>query len=154
MNFNRKDVLIGFAIIIVFIAGSLFYKKYKTPKPLQDSVPVSVTYRTDFEDSFNLEIPDNVNTLKLNDISGGDARGMATEKEILVDANDPDAGYYYEGWLQNGEKLVSIGKLIKTKGGWILEYDKNVYDEFNKILVSLERVYDNNIEKKILEGSF
>ena len=87
-------------------------------------------------------------------MSSGNGRGIATNKEILVDIEDPATGYFYEGWLEKSGNLISLGKLQIAKGGWLLEYDGSKYPEYKKIIISLERVLDNKIEKRILEGSF
>lgn len=155
MNFNRKDVVTGLIIIFLIIGGAYLYRYLKNPRTTTPTPsPVSFEFRKDFEDSFKLDIPDNVNSIELKDVSGGDGRGIATENEILVDANNPDENKYYEAWLEKDDKLVSLGKLQMAKGGWLLNYDKSKYSDYKKIIISLEKTNDNKIEKKILEGSF
>jgi len=159
MNFNKKDVIVGLVIIVAIIGGVLLYKKLKTSKPLSTQTPVSVTFREDFDaeggylDFIKNNIPDDVISIELKDISGGDSRGIATETEVLVDANDPESGCFYQGWLEKDGNLISIGKLQMAKGGWLLNYGPRS-EGFNKIVVSLEKLFDNKIEKRILEGSF
>lgn len=153
MNFNRKDVITGFLIIFVLIASYFIYKKVKTPKVLPTSTPVSVEYRQDFEDSFRIDLPEDENIIELKDVSGGDSRGVATKSEILVDANDPENGYFYQGWADIDGKLTSLGILTTAKGGWLLDFNSSL-EGASRIIVSLETKLDDALEKKILEGSF
>lgn len=155
MSSNRKDIITGFIIIVLIIAGVYLFKYLKKEKTIQVTPsPASYEFKKDFSDSFKINIPDNVNAIELNDISGGDTRGIATENEVLVDANDPENSYFYEAWLEKDGKQVSLGKLQMAKGGWLLSYDKSKYVGYKKIIISLEKTNDNKIEKRILEGSF
>lgn len=161
MNYNKKDIITGLVVILLIIGGVYLFKYLKKDKAvLPTSSPVSYEFKKDFDtesgylDSFLKNIPDNVNTIELKDITDGDSRGIATDSEILVDAADPDSGYYYEAWLESSDKLVSLGKLKVAKGGWLIEYDKSKNAGSTKVVISLEKVNDNKIEKRILEGSF
>ena len=163
MNYSKRDVAIGFIIIILVVVGAFYYKKVKTNKLnlIQTPAPVSIVFQEDIENSFKFDIPDDTNTFELKDVSGGlpageagNGRGIATDKEILADIEDPSDNYFYQGWLQKNDELISLGKLQIAKGGWLLEYDKSKLSDAEKIIISLERVFDNKIEKKILEGSF
>ena len=154
MNFNRKDVLVGLVIVVVVILGASLFKKLKTPKVLPSPAPQTVSYKDELENIFNLDIPENTNTIDLKDVSGGNARGIATSTEVLVDIEDPETGYFYQGWLENDGNFVSLGKLRVAKGGWLLEYNGSKNPEYTKIVISLEKVFDSKLETKILEGSF
>ena len=154
MNFNRKDVLVGLVIVVVVILGASLFKKLKTPKVFPSPAPQTVSYKDELENIFNLNIPKDTNTIDLKDVSGGNARGIATSTEVLVDIEDPEVGYFYQGWLENDGNFVSLGKLRIAKGGWLLEYDGSKYPNYKKIIISLEKRFDSTIETKILEGSF
>ena|SRR3989344_838575 len=154
MNYSRRDILVGFVIVIVIVLGVLLFKKLKTPKVLPTPIPQEISFKNDLEDSFNFYIPDNVKTVELKDISGGNGRGIATSTDILADIQDPASSYFYQAWLEDNGKFVSLGKLRTAKGGWLLEYDGSKYPEYKKLVVSLEKVFDNLLEKRILEGSF
>lgn len=155
MNYSRRDVLIGFAVIALIVIGVIVYRQNKANKAIQSPTPVPINFENELEDSFKYDIPDNVNSIELKDVSGGNGRGIATEKEILADIEDPALGYYYEAWLQNSNgNLVSIGRLQVGKGGWLLMYDKSKYSDHNNIIVSLEKLNDSSIEKRVLEGTF
>ena len=155
MNHNRKDIITGLVVVLLIIGGVYLFKYLKKDKTVvSTSSPASYEFKKDFSDSFKINIPDDVSFIELKDISGGDSRGIATDSEILVDAADTDTGYYYEAWLESSDKLVSLGKLKVAKGGWLIEYDRSKYPTSTKVVVSLEKLNDNKIEKRILEGSF
>lgn len=155
MDYSKKDIIIGFVIIVIIIAGTFLFKKYKIPAKIQVSpTPISISFKKELENNFKLNIPDNKSSVELKDVSGGDSRGLATDNEVLLDANDPVDGFFYQGWLQKGTTLVSLGKLQMAKGGWLLEYNKSKLPQAEKIIVSLEKTFDNKLETKILEGSF
>ncbi|HCR35925.1 hypothetical protein A2130_00165 [Candidatus Woesebacteria bacterium GWC2_33_12] len=156
MNYNRKDILVGLVIVVVVVLGVLLFKKLKTAKVLSTPVPQEISFKNDIEDSFKFDIPDNVKTTELKDVSGSNGRGIATSTEVLADIEDPVTGYFYEAWLQgsNNQDLISLGKLRIAKGGWLLEYEGSKYPEYKKIIISLEKVFDSNLEKRILEGTF
>jgi len=154
MNFNKKDVFTGFVVILFVVAGVYLYKYLKTPRTTSvTQTPISYEFKKDFEDTFKLDIPDNANSIELKDITGGDSRGIATENEVLVDANDPESGFY-QAWIEKDGVLTSLGKLTTAKGGWLVEYSMPISVENSKVVVSLEMNNDNKIEKRILEGSF
>ncbi len=154
MNFNKKDIVIGFIVIALIIAGVFYFKKDKKSKPVPTNPPVSVTYKEDFENTFKLDIPDNTDMIELKDVSGGNARGIVTETEILVDADEPESNHFYEAWLEKGEVLLPIGRLLSAKGGWLLKFNKTKDMDYDKIVISLEKTNDNKLESRVLEGSF
>lgn len=150
MNFSKKDIIIGFAIILIVVFGAYFYKRSKSPKIYTLSTPVPIIFQEDIENDFKYNIPDNITAIELK----GEGRGLATNKEILADIENPIAGYFYQGWVEDNDKLTSLGRLVEGKGGWMLEFPEVSDVENKKIIVSLEKVFDNKIEKRILEGSF
>ena len=155
MNYSRRDVLIGFVVVVLIIIGIIAYRQNKAKKVSVTPTPTSITFENELEDSFKYDIPDNANSIELKDVSGGNGRGIATEKEVLADIEDPAIGYYYEAWLENSSnERVSLGRLRMAKGGWLLEYDKSQRGDYNKLIISLERANDFTIEKRILEGTF
>lgn len=145
-------MIIGIIIILIIIGGAYLYKKLNTPKLEISTTPTSIEFQEDVENDFKYNIPENTTTVELK----GDGRGLTTNKEILADVENPATGYFYEAWLQdsgNGN-LTSLGKLVEGKGGWMLEFPVISNTEGQKIIISLEKKFDNEIEKKILEGSF
>jgi hypothetical protein len=152
-----REITIGAIILVVLAGGFLFFKSRQKllTVPQASNQPSIQTIEQSIKDKFNLTVPDNVEKTALKDISGGDGNGIATRTEILVDLADPEPGTFYQAWLGNASgKLVSLGKLVMAKGGWLLEYDSSNYSGYNKVVVSQEKVFDNNIEEHVLEGSF
>ncbi len=155
MRFNRRDVWVGLAIVLVVIIVGLLIRRSRNRVTTTTPTPISNTSLTqEIQDKFKYQIPKDVNSIELKDATGGDSRGIATEKEILVDAPTPETGYFYQGWLENNGNLVSLGKLQIAKGGWLINFDGTKYPDHKKVIVSQEKVLDNTLEKKILEGSF
>lgn len=154
MNFNKKDVVIGFIIIAVAIGGAFLYRRLKNPNTNVVSSPTSISFQKDLEDSFKYDIPDDVGSIELKDVSGENGRGIATKNEVLADIEDPATGYFYQAWTEENGNFVSLGKLQMVKGGWLLDYSNLKLDNAEKIVISLEKDYDAKMEKRILEGSF
>jgi hypothetical protein len=161
MNYSKRDVIIGFTIIALIILGAFLYKRSKSPQTNLISTPTSITFQRDIEESFKYDIPDDVSSIELKDISGdppageaGNGRGIATKNEVLADIEDPATGYFYQAWTEENGNFVSLGKLQMVKGGWLLDYSNLKLDNAGKIVISLEKDYDAKMEKKILEGSF
>lgn len=150
-NIQKRDVIVGAVILACLVVAILLLVKpnkktsitLPTPRPEQR-----------VEDRFNLDIPDNVEKTDLVDVSGGTGGGIATRSEILVDLADPEAGKFYQAWLEKDGKSVSLGKLRMAKGGWLIEYNSANYPGYNKVVVSLESKFDSTMETKVLEGSF
>ncbi|MFC1710338.1 anti-sigma factor [Patescibacteria group bacterium] len=156
---NRRDIVIGL-IILAVVAGIIYW--VRRPKP-ELEIPESTVEET-IEESFKIDIPDDVEKAELKDIAGKIATGIATRKFIdgkfthtaLVDLPDPAEGYFYEGWLakEDGE-LVSTGKLRVAKGGYLLEFSSDVdYSDYSGVVITLESKDDGKPEEHVLEGSF
>lgn len=161
MNYSKKDIIIGFIIIAVVVSGAFLYRKLKNPKISLAPTPASISFQKDLEDSFKYDIPDDVGSIELKDVSGdppageaGNGRGIATKNEVLADIEDPATGYFYQAWTEENGNFVSLGKLQMVKGGWLLDYSNLKLDNAEKIVISLEKDYDAKMEKRILEGSF
>jgi hypothetical protein len=161
MKSSRKDIVIGFILIIALIGGAFFYKNLKTPKIL--STPTPSTIKSKIEGLFNYVIPDDLDSIELKDVSGGIYRGIAARKfekgtftiTVLVDLPDLSSNEFYEGWISSGDKFISIGKLRIAKGGFLVDFTSNIdYSSYNKVIVTKEKVNDNKPESLILEGSF
>lgn len=149
----KKDIIIGL-VILVLIVGVVYWFKYSKEKPTLPSGTIS-TEKTEnaLEEKFNLKVAESAEKVELKDVSGGDASGITTRTEILADLPDLEPGSFYQAWYENRNgKMVNLGKLRTEKGAWILEFSQ--LSDGNKILVSLEKTFDDKIEKKILEGSF
>jgi hypothetical protein len=155
MRFNRRDAILGLIVIVLVIGGALLLRRYRANRVSAVATPTPMSIRKAIQEQFKFEVPANTNSTELNDVSGGDGRGLATEKEILVDLPDPDSKTFYQAWLENSSgQLVSLGKLTAAKGGWLINYDAARYPEHKKIVVSSESILDSTLEKRVLEGSF
>lgn len=155
MRFNRRDVWVGLAIVLVVIIVGLLIRRSRNKNADTTPTPISTnSIKQEIQDKLKYQIPTNTESIELKDVSGGDSRGIATEKEILVDAPNPETGNFYQGWLENNGNLVSLGKLQIAKGGWLINFDGTKYPDHKKVIVSQEKELDNTLEKKILEGSF
>lgn len=146
---KTRDVVLGLIVLVILILGVFWIRKVRNDRALKLEVTPTPTTEERISDSFNgLTIPTDTKKAELNDVSGGDGFGVATEDMVLADLSDPEAGYFYQVWLEKDGKLTSLGKMRVAKGGWLLEGNIS-----GKVIVSLERVFDGNIETKILEGS-
>ena len=146
---KTRDIVLGLIVLVILITGALWIRKARIEKAekLQLTTP---TTEEKIANSFNnLEIPEDVTKIELKDISGGDGFGIATADMVLVDLPDPEAGAFYQVWLEKDGNLTSLGRMRIAKGGYLLE--GNVSD---KVVVSRETINDNKVETKILEGSF
>lgn len=160
MRFRTKDIVIGLVIIAIVIAAALLYKNLKTPKVLP--TPTPSTTKEDIQGMFNYQVPENVESIELKDVTGGTAKAIATRNyengtfthEVLADLPDLKEGFY-EGWLVMGDKYISTGKLRVAKGGYLLDFSSVTdYSDYTKVVVTKELVNDQTPELHVLEGSF
>ena len=164
---NRRDIVIGF-VILAALAGFIFFRAKRETSP-ELIVPQTLSVEDKLEEAFNLQLPEDVEKVELNDVSGGDGSGIATRKfengrfthTVLADLPDPAAGSFYEGWLVRGNPqdanfaFISTGKMKLAKGGYLLEFQSATdFSEYNQVIVTKEIVADSTPETHILEGSF
>lgn len=156
---KKKDIVIGLVILAV-LAGTIYF--IRKPRQRLEELP-SPSIEEKIEESFNLEIPDDVDKAQLRDITGGISSGMATrifengefKHMVLADLPDPVTGVFYEGWLVKDNDFFSTGKMRIAKGGWVLEFESSIdYSDYNKVVVTQELIDDENPETHILEGEF
>lgn len=165
---NRRDIVIGAAVLLA-IVGIIYWRQSSKEEISEVPAPETLSVEDKLEDKFKYDIPEDVDKAELKDVSGGNASAIATRKfegekyssTILADLEDPASGAFYQGWLMKGEEgkegysVISLGKFTIAKGGWMLDYSsKNDYSDFDRVVVTLEKVFDNTPEKKILEGRF
>jgi len=156
---KARDIVIGLVILAV-LAGAIYF--IRRPRQRLEELPTPSTEEK-IKESFNLEIPEDVDKAQLKDVSGGSGSGMATRSfeggkfkhMVLADLPDPAAGTFYQGWLVKDGDLFSTGKMRIAKGGWILEFESSVdYSDYNQVVVTQESVDDETPETHILEGEF
>lgn len=163
---NKRDIVIGF-IIFAIVAGIILWTRKPRVTPVEVPTPTS-SPQEKIEEVFNYTIPEDVEKVELKDLTNSGANGIATRKYennkfefvILADLEDPKEGFY-QGWLTKGKEgevgfsYVKLGNLRLAKGGYILEFESPTdYTSYSQVLVTLEKVNDTKIEKRVLEGSF
>lgn len=158
---NKQDILVGVVILAVLGAVIYFWQRPEPPEELR--VPQTLSIEDQIEETFKLEIPEDVDKAELKDVTGGTATGLATRKfeegrfihTVLADLPDPEAGKFYEGWLVKDDEVISTGRLRLAKGGYLLEFQSSTdYSDHAGVVITLETVADTTPEKHILEGSF
>ena len=165
---NRRDIVIG-VVIVVILAGIIYFRQKNQPQETPVTTPQTLSTQQQIQDKFNVQIPDDVDKAELKDVGGGTSSALATRKfengtftsEVLADLPDPAEGTFYQAWLSKGEEgqegysLVSLGKLVTAKGGYLVDYQSSTdYSDYPKVMVTLEKTLDNNPETTVLEGSF
>lgn len=163
---NKRDIVIGF-IVFAIVAGIILWTRKPRVTPVEVPTPTS-SPQEKIEEVFNYTIPEDVEKVELKDLTNSGANGIATRKYennkfefvILADLEDPKEGFY-QGWLTKGKEgevgfsYVKLGNLRLAKGGYILEFESPTdYTSYSQVLVTLEKVNDTKIEKRVLEGSF
>ena len=160
MRFKTRDIVTGIIVIAVVVTAGLVYRNLKSPKTLPTSTPS--TTKEELTKGFNIEIPDDVESVELVGGVGVVGRGIATRKHedgtfthaILADLADLETGFY-EGWLVKEDEFISTGKLRIAKGGYLLEFSSNTdYSDYTGVVITKELNFDRLPEVHILEGSF
>ena len=164
---KSRDIVIG--IVVLLVIGGLLYLRQRNKAGDEMKVPETLSVEESLEDKFKIQIPEDVDKAELKDVSGGSSSAIATRKyennkfshSVLADLPDPEQGSFYEGWLVRGEEgednfsVISTVKMSLAKGGYLLEFESNNdYSDYNKVVITLEKVADKLPEKHILEGSF
>ena len=146
---KSRDIALGLIVVVFLIAGVLWIRKVRMDKALRLQATPTPTTEEKISKSFNnLQVPDNIRKVELTDVAGGDGFGIATSDMVLADLPDLQPGYFYQVWLEKDGRLLSLGKMRVAKGGWLLEGQIS-----GKVVVSQEKVFDNNLETRVLEGS-
>ncbi|MEK7550306.1 MAG: hypothetical protein AAB535_00770 [Patescibacteria group bacterium] len=112
---KARDVLVGAIVLGLLVGGALWVRKSRLDK--QALIVTTPTVEEKIEKSFNgLTIPEGVEKVELNDVSGGDGFGVATRTEVLADLPNLTSGTY-QIWMDG----KNLGKMRVAKGGWIFE---------------------------------
>ena len=160
---KTRDVVVGFLVLVVLIAGILLAKNSKKNNVLNLPSPTPSISQTITEKFGGITVPSNADKADLVTVAGGSGIGEAIrvfengkfELTVLTDLPQPSNGYFYQAWMGNGTIFISLGKLNLAKGGYFIDFTstKN-YSDYKKIVVTVEKVFDQKAEEKVLEGSF
>lgn len=163
-----KDRNFLISLVVVLVIFGLLYSFFRrspkeVPSPPAETLPFSQEEETGLESQVGIEIPEDIEKTKLEDVKGGEAMGIATRKfeedefEHTVTASlpDPEPGKFYQGWLGKDGELVPSARLVKKKGGWVLSFtDQEDKTDFNRVVITLEEKDDDLPEERVLEGEF
>lgn len=156
---KRNDIVIGI-VILALLAGAIYF--FRKPQQTVEDLNLPSTEEK-IEESFRLEIPDDLPKAELKDVSGGNGSAIATRDfsnnlfthMVLADLPDAPEGSSYQAWLVKGETYMPTGLLRYAKGGYLLEFTSATdYSDYDKVMVTLEKVIDSTPETTVLEGSF
>lgn len=164
---RNRNILVGAAVIIIIILIAIFLVRRRQASPLitvNSPLPTpNVSFQEDLQNNFGITVPSTASKADLKDASGKNQMGLITLDKtnnqnmytVIANLDDPQAGYFYEGWLVSGNNYISLGKLNVAKGGWLINYNspKNIEDH-KTVWITLEKVNDNMPETHVLEGSF
>lgn len=165
---KARDVVIGLIVLVILITGAIYIRNNRKAKT--SVVPLPTPNFELVESKFpGLTVPANADRVNLNKVDGAEGIGEVFKTfsngkfnlTVMADLSAPDAGYFYQSWLVRGNvgdgnfAFVSMGEMSLAKGGYLTEFsaDKD-YSDYKKVVVTLERVFDNTSEQRILEGSF
>lgn len=145
---RTKDVVVGFILLVILVAGFLIIKNLKSKKQANLPSPTPSIEQRIKETFGAVTFSDDTDKIELKDVKGGAFFGVATKTEVLANLPELSVGKYYQAVLENDQgKFVVLGRLRIAKGGYLLEYDLSKYPNFNKLKILLD-------DKTLLEGSF
>lgn len=160
---KTRDIVTGLIVLVILIAGVLLIRNARNKSLTNVPSPTPSIEQQVTQKFGNLTIPANADKADLTDVSGGQGMGEAARTfengkfslTVLADLPSPKAGYFYQGWIFNGTADISLGKLRIAKGGYLIDFTSTKdYSSYSKVVVTLEKVFDNTPETHILEGSF
>lgn len=166
---KKRDIVIGL-LLLTLVSGYYIWQTARTSNDMQiteENTNVLSSTEEKLEETFNIQIPDDVEKISLEDKKDQDATGIATRKytddtfihSVLADLPDPADGEFYQGWLVKGEDeqedIRKTSKLRIAKGGYLLEFEAGEdLTDYNKVIISKETTDDSEMEEIVLEASF
>ena len=163
----NRERWIGLAVILIIVGGFLFFRdRQTTSEPASvESEQATEEEMSSFAQELGVTLPEDVEKTTLTDVTGGEGQGVATREfegglfahSVLASLPDPEVGSFYEGWLVRPDPfdVVYTGKLRLVKGGWALDYEASEdLSDHTQVVVTLERVDDQQPEAHVLEGGF
>lgn len=163
LNTKTRDVVIGLIVLVILISGALIIRNNR--KAVSINTPLPTPNFQKVENNFpSIKVPANADRIDLKAISidGGMGEAFRTYQNgkinltVMANMQDIKPGYFYQAWLtKDNTTNLSLGKMTFAKGGYISEFDANKdYSDHKRVMVTLERVFDNSPETLVLEGSF
>lgn len=165
---RRQGVLIVLMIAILLSAivyYFFFYKKPKSELVVEDLGPKVLQSEESIEESFQLEIPENIDKTELVNKTGEDGMAIATREVVqnefvlTVLANVPDGEYYaalVRGILGDENfDIKPIGQLKLAKGGYLSEFESSEdLSDYDRIIVSKTPITTSIPDELVFDGSF
>lgn len=159
---KRNEIIVG-GVLLAVVGFFLIRSQTpdKTPE-IEENVPIdSQETENHLEQVLGRTLPDDAEKLTLKGDNGQTA--IATRKEdngvveftILADLADSEDGIYQVWAGSSNDTLHSLGTLTAAKGGYLFEYRQtSELSNFNNVVISLEKKVDQDMEDKVMEGSF
>lgn len=151
---NKRDIVVGLIILVLaFVLFNRINEIQNSPEPIAEDTS-QPSFKEDIEKVLGIEIDETQEKLE---ISTGANRAIITrdddfEINILADLETLEEGQIYQAWSIEEDNHKLLGDLQNQKGGFILQVPQG--ENIKKILISRESIQDDNIENRVLEGSF
>ena len=166
---NKRDIIIGL-VILSALTVAVFWKQKDKDVDEQLIVPQTLSIEDKIEEAFNIELPKDIDRAELRDVTGRSASAIAVREikddqfkySVLADLPESPEGQTYQSWIRRGGQegdenysLVSTGVMRIAKGGWMVNFSSPIdYFDHDRVIISLEKVVDNQMEEQVLEGFF
>lgn len=145
---NIKRVIIAFLILVLLVAGLLYFFKKNNKTSISYIPEETSTVETQIKEKIKgVTIPDDENTIELVNVSGREGMGILTKTGVYADLPELEIGESYKVFVANGSSKIMIGYLTSAKGGYILEFDLSKYREYKQLIIMKG-------DETILTGSF
>jgi hypothetical protein len=181
---NVQNLLIGLGVILIIIAG-IYYFQSRGQESEESLSPEEIIVQEDgtvrrngdtqeplsqeeiqqLKEEVDSVVSTAGDTTVLQDASGGNASGQAQRafsdgrfylKMTAANLLFLEKGFYYEGWLEQDNSFISIGRMELDNSSGVLYYTASVdRSDYNRVLLSQEpEDGDPAPAEVILEGEF
>ncbi|MFC1649646.1 hypothetical protein ACFL2C_02985 [Patescibacteria group bacterium] len=163
---KRHDVVVTVIVVVCVSALIYYFFYYEVPGEqltLDETGPQALSVEDSIEESFQLEIPEDVEKVELQGtqnskaIATRDIRDGVTELTILADLPD---GEYHAALVLGSEgddnfEILPLGNLGLAKGGYLIDHQSDSdLSEYNRIIVSSNPITSDIPEDLVFDGSF
>lgn len=168
---DKQKFFAGLIIVLILVGLILFFRGGEEVKETTEQAPEIAVQ--DVEESLSsrlgISIPEEVERIALKDVRNEGASGLATrnfsqtgyDHTLLAALPELVSGTSYQAWLVRGEKggegysVLTTGSLHQAKGGYLLQYHNDAdLTDYQRVMVTVETVVDNQPETTVLEGAF